>query len=163
MTFDSLPEAEGENRDFMADETNVILGYYKNDEHLEWIMNTYLYNTRAGIRGGSIHITKEMASAKYILLHNHKDKAYLCKLNKAGAMVYGYDEMKKLNYPYTEPVSDEDKKHTYLVFPINRKGVENELQQYSWDPSIIPQLRGKYGTIISTIKLSELIKYSRIK
>ena len=163
MTFDSLPEAEGENRDFMADETNVILGYYKNDEHLEWIMNTYLYNTRAGIRGGSIHITKELASAKYILLHNHNDKAILCKLNKSGAMVYGYDEMKKLNYPYTEPVSDEDKKHTYLVFPINRKGVENELQQYSWDPSIIPQLRGKYGTTISTIKLSELLKYSRIK
>ena len=163
MTFDSLPEAEGENRDFMADETNVILGYYKNDEHLEWIMNTYLYNTRAGIRGGSIHITKELASAKYILLHNHNDKAILCKLNKSGAMVYGYDEMKKLNYPYTEPVSDEEKKHTYLVFPINRKGVENELQQYSWDPSIIPQLRGKYGTTISTIKLSELLKYSRIK
>ena len=162
MTLENLPESEGENRDFMPDETYVIIGYYKDQSHLEWIMKSCLYNTRAGIRSGSIHITNEMVSARYLLLHNHKDQAYLCKLTTKGAMVYGYDEMKELRYPYGEPITEEDKKNTYLVFSINKKGIEKELKQYQWDPMKIPQIRTSHGFSISTIRLSDLIKYATI-
>ena len=47
MTMESLPEAEGENRDFLPSETTVLIGYYKNQQHLDWIMKNWLYNGRA--------------------------------------------------------------------------------------------------------------------
>ena len=161
MLMERLPESEGENRDFMPDETNVILAYYKNEAHLEWIMNNHLYNTRAGIRGGAIHITQELASARYILLHNQRDKAYLFKLTKEGAMVYGYEEMKDKDYPFSQPVTEADKKNTYLVFPINKNGLEKELRQYQWNPADIPALTGKHGRTIIPMKLTKLLGYAK--
>ena len=161
MLMERLPESEGENRDFMPDETTVILAYYKNEAHLEWILNNHLYNTRAGVRGGAIHITQELASARYIFLHNQKDKAYLCKLTKEGAMVYGYEEMKGKNYPFSQPVTEEDKKNTYLVFPINKNGLEKELRQYQWIPANIPALKGKHGMTIIPMKLTKLLSYAK--
>ncbi len=163
VTLDNLPEAIGENRDFLPDETIVLLGYYKSKEHLEWILNNHLYNSRAGLRKGTLHITKEIASARYLLLHNHKDQAILCKLTKKGAMVYGFDEMQELKYPYREPITDEEKSCTYLVFPINKNGIEKELQHYSWNPMNIPQLSSMSGFSISTIRLTDLIKFATKK
>ena len=163
MLMNSLPEPEGENRGFMPDETYVLLGYYRNEKHREWILNNNLYNTRAGERKGTINITPEIVSAKYILLHNHKDEASLWKLTGDGPRVFGFEDMHELSYPYDEPISEEDKKKTYLVFRISKKGLEKEFEHYEWNPLKIPQLISKNGLILSTIKLSELIKYAKRK
>ena len=88
MTMESLPESEGENRDFLPDETTVLIGYYKSKEHLDWIKNNWLYNGRAGERGGAIAISKEIVTARYILLHNGRD-AELYKINLGGPKVFG--------------------------------------------------------------------------
>ena len=82
MTMESLPEAEGENRDFLPSETTVLIGYYKNQQHLDWIMKNWLYNGRAGDRGGAIAVSKEIVTARYILLHNGRE-AILHKINLA--------------------------------------------------------------------------------
>ena len=34
-----LPESYGQNRGFMPDETWVLVAFYKNPEHLKWIIN----------------------------------------------------------------------------------------------------------------------------
>ncbi|MBO7537652.1 MAG: DUF2357 domain-containing protein [Prevotella sp.] len=162
MLMQSLPESEGENRDFMPDETYVILGYYKSEEHLKWINSNWLYNSREGIRGGSVSITKEVVSAKYLLLHNHKNEAHLYKLTVEGPKIYGFDDMTKLSYPYDQPITDQIREYIYLIFKINKKGVEKEFQKYKWKPLDIPQIRSSSGFKISTIKLSELIKLAKI-
>jgi len=160
MTMESLPEAEGENRDFLPDETTVLIGYYKNQEHLDWIMKNWLYNGRAGDRGGAIAVSKEIVTARYILLHNGRE-AILHKINVGGPKVFGYKEMKDREYPFNPNEKNEDK--IYLVFRLNQKGIEKELQKYEWNPEDIKKLKlTRYGKF-DVIRLTELMKVARIK
>ena len=155
VTMKSLPEAEGENRDFLPDETTVLIGYYKSKEHLDWILKNWMYNGRAGDRNGSITLSKEIVGARYILLHNGKE-AILHKINLGGPKVYGYKEMKDLDYPFNPKEKNEDK--IYLMFRLNQNGVEKELKKYTWNPQDIVKLKlsrfGKFGVA----KLTDLMK-----
>ncbi len=160
MTMESLPEAEGENRDFLPGETKVLIGYYKNQEHLNWILKHWLYNGRAGDRGGAIAVSKEIVTARYILLHNGRE-AILHKINLGGPKVFGYKEMKAREYPFNPNEKNEDK--IYLIFRLNQKGIEKELQKYQWNPEDIKKLKlTRYGKF-DVIGLTELMKIARIK
>ena len=160
MTIESLPEAEGENRDFLPDETTVLIGYYRSQEHLDWIMKNWLYNGRAGDRGGAIAVSKEIVTARYILLHNGRE-AILHKINLGGPKVFGYKEMKDRDYPFNPNEKNEDK--IYLVFRLNKNGIEKELQKYEWHPEDIKKLKlTRYGKF-DVIGLTELMKIARIK
>ncbi len=155
---EELPETYGENRDLLPDETYVLLGYYKDQDHLKWIQEHQLYNCRAGFRKGSVSISPSVATAKYVLLHNQKE-ATLYKLKKGGPQVYGYEDMVKLSYPFDPNQEDQNKKNIYLVFQLNHKGIEPEFKKYKWHPENIPQLRGRTKTRLISIKLSELLRY----
>lgn len=160
MTMESLPESEGENRDFLPDETTVLIGYYKSPKHLEWIKKNWLYNGRAGERGGSIAVSKEIVTARYILLQNGKD-ATLYKINVGGPKIYGYKEMKERGYPFNPHKNNED--NIYLVFRLNKNGIEKELQKYEWRPEDILKLKlTRYGKF-DVIGLTDLMKVARIK
>ena len=159
MMMESLPEPYGENRDFIPDETYVLLGYYKNQEHLDWILKNNLYNGRAGIRKGSIHINKEIASAKYLLLHTQSGESHLYKLKVNGPRVFDYNELAKLDYPFSDDEKSQD--YIYLMFEINSKGLESEFEHYEWDSLNIPSLSGKNRFRLSAIKLTKLIKSAK--
>lgn len=160
MTMESLPEAEGENRDFLPDETTVLIGYYKSQEHLDWIMKNWLYNGRAGDRGGAIAVSKEIVTARYILLQNSK-KAALYKINVGGPKVFGYKEMKDRGYPFNPKEKNDDK--IYLVFRLNKNGIEKELQKYRWHPEDIKKLKlTRYGKF-DVIGLTDLMKIAKVK
>lgn len=160
MVMESLPESEGNNRGFLPDETYVLLGCFRNKEHLKWIRDHHLYNSRAGVRKGTIAVTPEIASAKYILLHDSYREAYLYKLKVGGPLVYGYEDMKASSYPFNPANIKEDEKKTYLVFQLSKRDVEKEFLKYKWIPRGIPQLLGSNATRLSVIKLTELIKYA---
>jgi hypothetical protein len=159
MMMESLPEPYGENRDFIPDETYVLLGYYKNQEHLDWILKNNLYNGRAGIRKGSIHINKEIVSAKYLLLHTQSGESHLYKLKVNGPRVFDYNELAKLDYPFSDDEESQD--YIYLMFEINSKGLESEFEHYEWDSLNIPSLSGKNRFRLSAIKLTKLIKSAK--
>ena len=160
ITMESLPEAEGENRDFLPDETTVLIGYYKSQEHLDWIMKNWLYNGRAGDRGGSIAVSKEIVTARYILLINGRESTLL-KINSGGPKVFGYKEMKERQYPFNPNDDNEDK--IYLVFRLNKKGIEKELQKYEWNPKDMKKLKlSKYGRF-DVVGLTDLMKIARIR
>jgi predicted component of viral defense system (DUF524 family) len=158
MVMESLPEAEGENRDFLPDETTVLIGYYKSQEQLDWIMRHWMYNGRAGDRKGALAVSKEIVSARYILLHNGRE-ATLHKINLGGPKVFGYKEMMALDYPF-DP-SEDNKDKIYLMFRLSQKGIEKELRKYSWDPRDIMRLKqtrfGKFGVM----GLTQLMKVAR--
>lgn len=46
VLHEALPEPYGDNRDLLLDDTYVLIGYHKNQEHLEWILKSGLYNTK---------------------------------------------------------------------------------------------------------------------
>lgn len=66
---ESLPETYGENRNLLPDSTSVLIAYYKDEEHLNWIEREGLYNARAESRRGSLRLGLKETGAKYLLLH----------------------------------------------------------------------------------------------
>ena len=60
VLHEALPEPYGHNRDLLPDDTYVLIGYYKNEEHLKWILKSELYNTRTGTQNGSLPLSKEL-------------------------------------------------------------------------------------------------------
>lgn len=69
-----LPEAIGANRNFIPDETTVIIGYYRNAAHYKWITEKGKYNFRTGEDKVALVLDKDIVSAKYLLLYGKHDE-----------------------------------------------------------------------------------------
>lgn len=143
--FENLPESVGDNRDFMPDKTSVIIGYYKDQRHLDWIQKTHSYNMRAGASSGSMSLDSSLINARYILLHSSKEVQPLYRLKKGGPKVFTRAQLIQKGYPpylksdgtMDEELEKKEAGSIYLVFPIIQKNnacwVEKELRDYSWD------------------------------
>lgn len=142
MVMESLPEPVHENRDFLPDETSVIVAYYKGQEHLDWILNNHLYNVRAGENKGSITLDNKLINARYLLLHNGKESHHLIRINKEGPKIYTRAELVKMGYPqYRISGTDQidiireqrEANKIYLVFKLfKNNSAEKEVLAYKW-------------------------------
>ena len=83
------------NRSLIPDEAIVLIAFYKNQEHFNWILNHKLYNTRTGSGRGSIPLNSEFTKASYLLLHTKSEsvtnKFYKLKVN--GPRNYSKEEL----------------------------------------------------------------------
>jgi predicted component of viral defense system (DUF524 family) len=141
----------------IPDETFVLVGYYKNQKHLEWIKQNSLYNIRADGRRGSIPITYKELNAKFLLLHtkeSHNAELWLIKNNYP--TILSQAQMINKNYPTPNGAS-------YLVFEIKKQEIE-ELHRQKWNvknlrkyKELIKQPDGFNGTAPFTITLTELL------
>jgi predicted component of viral defense system (DUF524 family) len=122
-----LPETIGFNRGLLPDDTFVLLGYYKSQEHLDWILKNRLYNARTGSSRGTISITSKEAGAKFLLLYtkNETITSRLYKLNEKGPVVFTNEELSSIGYP-------DPRNKTYLVFTIE-KDLDKEFSKIEWD------------------------------
>ena len=84
IVMENMPELSGINRDFLPGDTYVIVAYYKDQRHLEWILNNHWYNFRAGLDNGSIALDNEIINARCVLLYNDKEATYLIRIKKRG-------------------------------------------------------------------------------
>ena len=142
MVMESLPEPVHENRDFLPDETSVIVAYYKGQEHLDWILQKHLYNVRAGESKGSITLDNNLINARYLLLHNGKESHHLIRINKEGPKIFTRAELVKMGYPqYRISGTDQidivreqrEANKIYLVFKLfKNNSAEKELLTYKW-------------------------------
>ncbi|MCW3106158.1 MAG: hypothetical protein JWQ09_664 [Segetibacter sp.] len=126
---ESLPEAFGDNRNFIPDETYVLVAYYKNAEQLKWIEKAKLYNARAGSDRGSLHLSPKETGAKYLLLHGKEGTktSNLYKLSDKGPRIFSKDDLIKKGYPSpSQPF--------YLVYDIAGEP-ESEFKNMIWDIS----------------------------
>lgn len=94
---EQLPEPIGENRDFLPDETWVVLGYVKNEKHLEWIRKTGLYNFRTGTQNGSIRLNRNFVSSRYILLHSQGKSIEFIRLADEGPRVFKRSDLLRMD------------------------------------------------------------------
>jgi PD-(D/E)XK nuclease superfamily len=53
-------------------ETHVLIGWYKDKAHLDWVLNSKLYNFRMDVERGSLRLKPEVSGAAYLLLHSHR-------------------------------------------------------------------------------------------
>ncbi|MCD7936989.1 MAG: DUF2357 domain-containing protein, partial [Tannerellaceae bacterium] len=98
---EKLPEPYGKNRDLVPDETFVLIGFYKNKAHKDWITDNFLYNTRTDNNPGSLPLNEQTTKARYLLLHGHGETkaSLLYKLDKEGPKIYSKELLLEKGYP----------------------------------------------------------------
>ena len=168
MMMESLPEAEGENRDFLPDETSVIIAPYRDQRHLDWILNNHLYNMRAGDANGSVQLNNDVINARYIMLHDGKHSNRLIRIVKGGPKIFTRAQLVLMGYPQylkkdgTIDAEKEQKESDkiYLVFELfKNNNAEKELQEYAWDMNrVLPSQKMK--SLPYAEKLVKLINLS---
>lgn len=153
---EQMPEPVGNNRGFMPDETWVILGYVKNDKQLEWIRKTGLYNFRTGTQNGSVRLSRNLVSSRYLLLHAHGESIEFIKLADEGPRVFRRSDLLRMGYP---PSDDEEKKKDdiYIVYRLNLEQTEPEWAQYKWKISDVIDMMGNQMAVPKPVKLSDLM------
>lgn len=164
MVMECMPEPYGENRDFLPDETSVIVAYFKDQAHLEWILSHHLYNMRAGDDKGSIELDSKLMKARYLLLHNNKEVLPLIRIKKKGPKVYTRRQLLKLNYPpylkagkIDAEREEKEADRIYLVFELFQDNtVEKEMLKYKWDPNLFNHTQRAY-----TESLVNILRKSR--
>lgn len=107
----------------------ILIGYYKNDQHKKWILEKRLYNARLGDAKGSVDVTPQLLSAKYILLHG-KEGISLCQLDGKGPrIITKADLISNHEYPSQNPNAE-----YYLLFNIKGKGIRKQiLEEHGFD------------------------------
>lgn len=157
LVQEQMPEPAGENRDFLPDETWVVMGYVKNEKHLEWIRKTGLYNFRTGTQKGSLRLSRNLVSSRYLLLHAHGESIEFVRLADEGPRVFRRSDLLRLGYP---PSDDEEEKKDdiYIVYRLELERTEPEWAQYKWDINKVTNKKGNMIAVPEPLKLSDLIK-----
>ncbi len=155
-----MPEAAGENRDFLPDDTWVMLGYVKNSRQLEWIRKTGLYNFRTGTQNGSVHLSHNLVSSRYLLMHAQGKSIQFVRLADEGPRVFRRSDLLKLGYP---PSENEEKKKDdiYIVYRLEFSNTEPEWLQYHWQMNELTANKGNRSAVPEPVKLSELMLKAR--
>lgn len=154
---EQMPEPAGENRDFLPDETWVVMGYVKNEKQLEWIRKTGLYNFRTGTQNGSVRLSRNLVSSRYILLHAHGESIGLVRLADEGPRVFRRSDLLRMGYP---PSENEEKKKDdiYIVYRLESERTEPEWAQYKWNINEVSRNKGNRVAVPEPVKLSDLMK-----
>ena len=107
----------------------ILIGYYKNDQHKKWILEKRLYNARLGDAKGSVDVTPQLLSAKYILLHGQEGIS-LCQLDGKGPrIITKADLISNHEYPSQNPNAE-----YYLLFNVKGKGIRKQiLEEHGFD------------------------------
>lgn len=155
---ESMPEPYGSNRDLIPEETFVLLGSFRDEDHLKWILGNKIYNTRTDTGNGSVRLKQEISSAKYLLLHKG-EKQLLFRLGNKGPRVMSKETLMKLHYAdlYTPSLP------YYVVFDIATAETDEEFQGVKWnlaqmaDDGVIR--KGHLSAEPQSISLATLMKY----
>ena len=148
----------GEAKDLIQEDVYVLIGYYKNEEHLNWILDSGLYNTRTGTQNGSLLLSKELLNTKYLLLHHGGKSSRFITLKDAPRIMMGKDLAKK-GYPYSSEEEKEDKSSTaYVVFKLDEANTEKVFKDYSWDIKNLELKTGNQIAVPQYMSLAELVK-----
>lgn len=165
MVNDLMPEPYGANRDFLPDDTWVVLGYVRNDRHLDWVRKKKLYNFRTGTKNGSLHLSRDLVSSRYLLLHNQGKSIEFLRVSDEGPRVMRRADLIRLGYPSLPNPEEEEKRKDdiYIVFAIEPERTEPEWSQYRWNISEIIPDKGNQQAAPKTLKLTELMKKAKVK
>jgi len=137
-----------EEHRLIPDETFVIVGYYKDQEHLDWIINENYYNVRYGEK---YSLSPNEIGAQYLLLYTKEESTstLFFKLDKNNAKFYSKSELKNSLKYKTEPSQE-----MYLVYKLE-KNCEIEFNSLKIDLSKIDGLGVNKRPI--TISLKQLM------
>ena len=116
----------------------VLIGYYRDAEQLNWILNKKLYNVRSGKDKGSLSLSASVCAARFMLLYG-KLGTYKFKIHPNSVRVWDKDDMQKSGYP--NPRHD-----FYLVFFIEEQMKEGDFSTMDFDEQKVKDMLKRHGT-----------------
>lgn len=132
-------------------ETHVLIGWYNDKAHLEWVLKSRLYNFRMDVERGSLRLKPEVSGAQYLLLHSYKGvtSPSLLRVSKEGPRVLSREVLIAKGYPGSPS------RPFYLVYDVARaEGYEG----YEWDYRKLPErLHNRASAEPQTITLDALM------
>jgi hypothetical protein len=150
---ETLPETYGENRGLIPDDTFVLIGFYKSEDHYKWIRKNKLYNFRTGSGEDSLILDKKSIGAKYLLLHSYGDitSGEIWKIVSKGPKVYSREDMLKKEYP--------DVHHDYYLVIKIEKVNKPDFADCQWEFKKLTDYRtDRVSAYPFTTSLAELMK-----
>jgi hypothetical protein len=153
-----MPETYGTNRGLIPEETFVLIGYFRDENHLQWILHNKIYNTRTGTRNGSVRLKHEITNAKYVLLHKGETQLLL-RLSAKGPRIMSKDDL--INKPYAKLYTPSQL--YYMTFDIESSKPEKEYANTKWDFAKMVEDgllgHGYQSAVLEGISLATLMKY----
>ena len=125
--YEMFPEPYG--NPIFADAVIVLLGCFKSEEHLQWILENGKYNIRfGGERKGAIELKEPYLNVRYLLLYNMDDLSdiRILKMTKPHPSIVTDKVMAEMDYP--NPTPDQ----MYMVYDVSVDAVEPELKDRPW-------------------------------
>lgn len=120
------------NVKLIPSETFILVGYYRSSNHLDWVLKNSKYNIRIGDKENII--TKEMISAKYLLLFSEqKNECIFFNITSDTPLIYTKQHL--INLMYHEEVSPPTQEN-YLIFEI-KKGNATQLDELNIDKHVL--------------------------
>lgn len=121
-------------------EHSVLVGWCDNEQQLNWIRRSGLYNFRAGLRRGSIRLEPAIADARHLLLHGRDSKAWpgLWRIKKRGPRIFTGEELIRNGYPSTP-----DPEVIYAVFDVEP---DTFYTDWKWDYARLPGKRTGFAS-----------------
>ncbi len=115
----------------------VIIGYYRDEEQLKWILDKQRYNARAGKDRGSVDLSSSVCSARFMLLYG-KQGSFKFTLKTDSVRVWDKETIIKDGYknPHHE---------YYLLFSIEKQLTEGDFASMEFDRGKLKELLNEYG------------------
>lgn len=111
----------------------VLIGYYKNEAHLNLILKNNLYYVRTGMGRGAINLQPNCLKIKYLLLHN-RNTWNLYELDTIAPSICTNEELENCGFKPSHKL--------YLTFRIKKKV---ELENYNNIVKLIK--KGRMGSV----------------
>lgn len=110
----------------------MLIGWYNNEAHFEWILKSGLYNYRMDTERGLLRMSPEVTGAQYLLLLSDDGvtSQRLMRVSKGGPRALSREALKAIGYP-GEPL-----RPLYLVFDLVPA---EEFQGYQWNYKKLPE------------------------
>ncbi|MCD4679800.1 MAG: DUF2357 domain-containing protein, partial [Bacteroidales bacterium] len=150
---EAIPEAYGENRALIPDDTFVLVAFYRK-KNWNWIVKSGLYNARADSKRGSLRLGPGEAGAKYLLLHsdNETKTSKILKIKETGPRVFSRQTLIDKGYPSAPS------QNYYLVYKTEIVQDKEFLNQ-SWDiKKLEGYKKGRASALPFSVTLTELMK-----
>jgi predicted component of viral defense system (DUF524 family) len=151
-----------ENRlKLIPDDTNVIIAYYKSDEHLEWITKRMKYNGRIGSDRGAMELTPQYIGANYLILQNKSNpENYIFKIDQSEkskpVIIAATDDIFVKKDPQ-DPEYPNPSQPFYLVFNLLEK--EQSFLDGKFNLHNFPEFKeAQKNSLPFTCTLTELLK-----
>ena len=115
----------------------VLVGYYRDEDQLNWILSKKHYNVRSGKDRGSLDLSASVCTARFMLLYG-KNGVYKFSLKPNTLRIWDKQDMK--NDGYKNPHHD-----FYLMFFLEEQLTKGDFAKMEFDKDKLKTMLNKYN------------------